>query len=153
MVNQFSSFSVPFASLNFTGKRDGNRRDDQKRVYTPDSEPGYKTDICNSGGCNTGSLETKNRNLLDCISRRPIDVQGSGLKPTYYMTVLRYMRLLEIQYRNQDMKTRRKLALYNRVIWGVLYHETLSTLRYGLSENIKQSIREDLNESSPKNLD
>ena len=99
------------------------------------------------------ALIPRTGNLLDCISRRPIDVQGSGLKPTYYMTVLRYMRLLEIQYRNQDMKTRRKLALYNRVIWGVLYHETLSTLRYGLTYEIKQSIREDLNESSPKNLD
>ena len=99
------------------------------------------------------ALKPTTGNLLDCILRRPIDVQGSGLKPTYYMTVLRYMRLLEIQYRNQDMKTRRKLALYNRVIWGVLYHETLSTLRYGLTDEIKQSIREDLNESSPKNLD
>lgn len=50
-------------------------------------------------------------------------------------------------------KIEERMSALNLVIWGVLYHETLSTLRYGLTDEIKQSIREDLNESSPKNLD
>ena len=93
------------------------------------------------------ALKPRTGNLLDCISRRPIDVQGSGLKPTYYMTVLRYMRLLEIQYRNQDMKTRRKLALYNRVIWGVLYHETFPEIKYGFTEEVRTNIRKELEQA------
>lgn len=42
------------------------------------------------------------------------------------------------------MKVRRNLALYNRVIWGVLYNETLPDIRYGYTQDIRKSIRQDL---------
>ena len=48
---------------------------------------------------------------------------------------------------------RRKLAIY-RVIWGVLYNETLQDIRYGLTDNIRQLMRDDLEQfggiSSPE---
>lgn len=87
-------------------------------------------------------LTTRTGKLKEHISKRAIDMQGAGLRPTYYMNVLTYLRFLDIQYR--DRATRRQLALYNRVIWGVLYHETLPDLKYGLTEDIRTRIREEL---------
>lgn len=42
------------------------------------------------------------------------------------------------------MKVRRNLALYNRVIWGVLYNETLPDIRYGYTQDIRNAIKKDL---------
>lgn len=61
----------------------------------------------------------------------------------YYFRVLPYLRFLDIRYR-QNMEIRRSLALYNRVIWGVLYNETLPDIRYGLTQDIRKEIRKDL---------
>ncbi|MDU1012385.1 MAG: hypothetical protein E7A49_05685 [Parabacteroides sp.] len=70
------------------------------------------------------------------------------------MRIFSYLRFLDIRYRKQDMFFRRKLALYNRVIWGVLYNETLQDIRYGLTDNIRQLMRDDLEQfggiSSPE---
>lgn len=60
------------------------------------------------------------------------------------MRVFSYLRFLDIRYRKQELFFRRKLALYNRVIWGVLYNETLQDLRYGLTDNIRELMRNDL---------
>jgi len=60
---------------------------------------------------------------------------------------LRYLRFLDIKNRRDrttKMGVRRKLALYNRVIWGVLYHPTLRDLRFGLTKEIKEQIRAEL---------
>lgn len=67
----------------------------------------------------------------------------SFMDRTYYFRVLPYLRFLDIRYR-QNMETRRSLALYNRVIWGVLYNETLPDIRYGLTQDIRKEIRKDL---------
>lgn len=42
------------------------------------------------------------------------------------------------------MAERSHLALYNRVVWGVLYHETLPSLRYGLTQDIRNGIKNEL---------
>ena len=42
------------------------------------------------------------------------------------------------------MKVRRNLALYNRVIWGVLYNETLPDICYGYTQDIRNAIKKDL---------
>ena len=42
------------------------------------------------------------------------------------------------------MEKRRRLALYNRVIWGVLYNETMPDLRYTFTKEIRQKIGSDL---------
>lgn len=67
----------------------------------------------------------------------------SFMDHTYYFRVLPYLRFLDIRYR-QNMEIRRSLALYNRVIWGVLYNETLPDIRYGLTQDIRKEIRKDL---------
>ena len=80
-------------------------------------------------------------------------VTSGGMQPVFYMSTLVGIRLLDIYYSRNGKGSVKKLKIYNRAIWGILYKETLPTLKYGLSEDIKQSIREDLSKSSPKNLD
>lgn len=80
-------------------------------------------------------------------------VTSGGMQPVFYMSTLVEIRLLDIYYSRNGKGSFKKLKIYNRAIWGILYKETLPALKYGLSEDIKQSIREDLSKSSPKNLD
>ncbi|MEY8587946.1 hypothetical protein [Phocaeicola sartorii] len=77
--------------------------------------------------------------LARYLSSMPFDVDGT----THYFSILPYLRFLDIRYR-QNMEVRRSLALYNRVIWGVLYNETLPDIRYGLTKDIRKEIRKDL---------
>lgn len=78
---------------------------------------------------------------------------SGGMQPTFYMSTLTGLRLLDIHYSRNGRGAFKKLKIYNRAVWGILYKETLPTLKYGLTENIKQSIREDLSKSAPQNLD
>ena len=80
-------------------------------------------------------------------------ITSGGMQPVFYMSTLVEIRLLDIYYSRNGKGSFKKLKIYNRAIWGILYKETLPALKYGLSEDIKQSIREDLIKSSPKNLD
>lgn len=52
----------------------------------------------------------------------------------------------------ENMGIRRRLALYNRVVWGRLYHETINDLRYELTQDIKDSITAKLKKISPEKL-
>jgi len=91
-------------------------------------------------------------NLASFLSSRPFSISGEGLKPTYYFNLLSYLRFLDIKYSRESMGLRSRLALYNRVIWGRLYHETVNDLRYGLTQDIKDSIAAKLREISPEKL-
>lgn len=82
--------------------------------------------------------------LAEFLSQHPVSMSGEGLKQTYHMRVFSYLRFLDIRYRKQEMFFRRRLALYNRVIWGILYNETMQDLRYGLTDNIRELMRNDL---------
>ena len=88
-----------------------------------------------------------NKRALDMarfLKTAPFSVVGDGLRPTYYMRIFPYLRLLDIIFSHQSSGLRARLALYNRVVWGVLYRDTLPTLRYGLTEDIRRGIREQL---------
>ncbi|WP_277247078.1 hypothetical protein [Prevotella pallens] len=53
-------------------------------------------------------------------------------------------------YRRRDRISkfkRRNLALYNRVVWGVLYHETFPQLRYGFTDEVRKTIHDQLDKS------
>lgn len=87
--------------------------------------------------------------LLNYIKTSHHHVEGLH----FMFPVLNYLRFLDIQNRNSSrgkrtmLAERRNLALYNRVVWGVLYHNTLNSLKYGLTEDIKNSIRKQLQQS------
>ena len=74
---------------------------------------------------------------------------------TIFVRLLPYLRFLDMQYRHRNDRVakfkRRNLALYNRVVWGVLYHETFPELRYGFNDEVRKEIREQLEKSlNPK---
>lgn len=79
--------------------------------------------------------------LANFLSTKPftLAVDTANIK-RYHVRVLTYLRFLDIRYRKQDMDKRRRLALYNRVIWGVLYNETLPDIKYGFTKEIRQKI-------------
>lgn len=87
--------------------------------------------------------------LAQYLARKPFDMTGSGLERTFFMKIFSYLRFLDIQYRKDQMRTRSKLSLYNRVIWGVLYNETMPDIRYGFTSEIRKKIISDLQKADP----
>ena len=80
--------------------------------------------------------------LLTTLSAHSFDI---------FVRILPYLRFLDMQYRQRNDRIskfkRRNLALYNRVVWGVLYHETFPKLRYGFNDEVRNSIRQKLENS------
>lgn len=89
------------------------------------------------------NLNVISGDLLKSVQKNPLSLIGTE-RQVYYMTVLPYMRFLDIHFR-QDMQ-RRKISIYNRVIWGVLYGEVLPALRYGFTQDIRKYITRQLQE-------
>jgi hypothetical protein len=48
------------------------------------------------------------------------------------------------QLRFLDMKKLGNMKIYNRLVWGILYAETASELMYGFSEEVKNTLRRQL---------
>lgn len=92
------------------------------------------------------NLNVISGNLLKSIQKSPVEIEGTE-RQVYYMGVLPYMRFLDIRFR-QDLRIRRKLSIYNRVIWGGLYGEVLPNLRYGFTQDIRKYITRQLQEGS-----
>lgn len=96
-------------------------------------------------------LNTRSGNLLSYIQRRPFTSQVMESKQVYYMRILSYLRYLDIHYRKGEDRISRhirsNLALYNRTVWGVLYRETFPEIRYGYNEEIRASIRKELEQA------
>lgn len=92
--------------------------------------------------------------LSKFLETKPFATSGNELKPTYYFRIFPYLRLLDIMSSRQVLTKsyRSKLALYNRVVWGRLYNETMYSLRYGFTQDIKDSIRANLEKANPNNL-
>lgn len=49
-----------------------------------------------------------------------------------------------IYIRFLDMRRNGNHRIYNRPLWGMIYRETLPELRYGLTEEIREKIKEQL---------
>lgn len=87
--------------------------------------------------------------LANFLAKKPFTFSESGVNKTFFMRIFPYLRYLDIQYRKDQMETRRKLTLYNRVVWGVLYQETMPDLRYGLTAEIREKIGLQLQAANP----
>ena len=75
--------------------------------------------------------------LYNFLTSRPFSMKGT----VFWFRILPYLRFLDIKY-SYEMKARREMALYNRVIWGVLYNETIPDIRYGYTQDIRKHIIE-----------
>lgn len=92
------------------------------------------------------------KELAAFLASRPFHISGEGLRPTYYFSIFPYLRFLDIKYSREQVGLRQRVALYNRVVWGRLYHETINDLRYGLTQDMKNSITAKLREMNPAKL-
>ncbi|WP_289124616.1 hypothetical protein [uncultured Bacteroides sp.] len=96
-------------------------------------------------------LNTRSGDLVAHLQRRPFTSQNSENKQVYYMRIFPYLRFLDINYRRGSDRISRhirsNLALYNRVVWGVLYHETFPEIKYGYTQEIRSSIRQELEQA------
>ncbi len=94
------------------------------------------------------NLQEHTGNLLSHAVKAPFQSNVSDARAVYYIPVLPYLRFLEISAKKgQDRLSRYKrsnLSLYNRVVWGVLYNETFPELRYGLSAEVREQYRQQL---------
>ncbi|DBA55326.1 neck protein [Porphyromonas phage phage019b_ATCC49417] len=81
--------------------------------------------------------------MRDFFGSVPVEVPEKGR--TYYLHTLAYVRFLDIKYaKGKGIRTADKAALYNRVIWGVMYGSVLPTLKYGLTDSVRQGIKAEL---------
>lgn len=96
-------------------------------------------------------LNTRSGDLIAHLQRRPFTSQGTDNNQVYYMRIFPYLRFLDINYRRGSDRISRhirsNLALYNRVVWGVLYHETFPEIKYGYTQEIRSSIRQELEQA------
>lgn len=96
-------------------------------------------------------LNTRSGDLVAHLQRRPFTSQGTDNNQVYYMRIFPYLRFLDINYRRGSDRISRhirsNLALYNRVVWGVLYHETFPEIKYGYTQEIRSSIRRELEQA------
>lgn len=96
-------------------------------------------------------LNTRSGDLVAHLQRRPFTSQGTDNNQVYYMRIFPYLRFLDINYRRGSDRISRhirsNLALYNRVVWGVLYHETFPEIKYGYTQEIRSSIRWELEQA------
>ncbi len=96
-------------------------------------------------------LNTRSGNLLAHLARRPFTSQSSDSKQVYYIRIFPYLRFLDINYRRGKDRISRhirsNMAIYNRVVWGVLYHETFPEIQYGFTREVRGSIRRELEQA------
>lgn len=96
-------------------------------------------------------LNTRSGDLVAHLQRRSFTSQGTDNNQVYYMRIFPYLRFLDINYRRGSDRISRhirsNLALYNRVVWGVLYHETFPEIKYGYTQEIRSSIRQELEQA------
>lgn len=88
------------------------------------------------------NLNVVSGNLLRSIQKEPVGIIETE-RQVYYMSVLPYMRFLDIYFR-ENIILRRNLSIYNRVVWGVIYGEVLPNLRYGFTQDIRKYITRQL---------
>lgn len=87
--------------------------------------------------------------LHEFLSRRAFTPKESNGKFSVYINVLSYIRFLDMQYRlnyagmssKRAKKQRAKYAIYNRVVWGVLYNETFPDIQAGFTDEVREAWR------------
>nr|DAT27620.1 MAG TPA: hypothetical protein [Caudoviricetes sp.] len=96
-------------------------------------------------------LNKRSGDLAEYLSRNPFTNSSGVGKEIFYIRILSYLRFLDIHYRRGKDRISRhirsNLSLYNRVVWGVLYHETFPELQNGLYDSIRAGIRKELEDA------
>ena len=96
----------------------------------------------------------RRKKLLIATSRSTLEIFE-----TSYLVVLSYLRFLDMQYRinyaglnsRRAKKQRAKYAVYNRVVWGVLYNETFPDIQAGFTNEVRAAWRKQMEEALSNN--
>lgn len=88
--------------------------------------------------------------LLNYVSHKSHTIEFGDGSVKWWFRVLPYVRFIDINfsndyYRRKELK--RKLSLYNRVVYGRLYNETQMDLEIGVTEEIRKQILEELSDT------
>lgn len=86
--------------------------------------------------------------LASTLSAHNFTSSSQGYSHTVLVRILPYLRFLDMAYRHRNDRIakhrRANLALYNRVVWGVLYHETFPELSYGFTDEVRKQVGDEL---------
>ena len=86
--------------------------------------------------------------LLTAITAHNFTSASQGYSHTFFVRILPYLRFLDMGYRLRKDRIakhqRAHLALYNRVVWGVLYHETFPEIAYGFTDEVRKQVGKEL---------
>lgn len=97
------------------------------------------------------NYQLRSGRLLTTLSKHSANINNSGESYTVFVRILPYLRFLDMAYRQRNDRIakfkRHNLALYNRVVWGVLYHETFPQLRFGFTDEVRKTIHDQLQRS------
>lgn len=97
------------------------------------------------------NYQLRSGRLLTSLSKHSSNTSISGESYTVFVRILPYLRFLDMAYRQRNDRIakfkRRNLALYNRVVWGVLYHEIFPQLRFGFTDEVRKTIHDQLQRS------
>jgi len=74
------------------------------------------------------------------IRSNVVSINGSNGNFIISQRILKKMRFL-------DMKKFGNLKIYNKKVWGYVYNDIADDLQYGLSEEIKAGIRQELEQA------
>lgn len=93
--------------------------------------------------------------LRNFLSRREFTPRESNGEFSVYIRVLSYIRFLDMQYRinyaglnsKRAKKQRAKYAIYNRVVWGVLYNETFPDIQAGFTDEVRAAWRKKMEDA------
>ena len=93
---------------------------------------------------------TMKRSLQGHFSVADIDT-GAQLSMSY----LNYLRFIDMpgpRYHNRQLK-KFGYELYNKIIWGYIYRQTMPALKYGLTEDMQQLMRNKVIETMRGSMD
>lgn len=94
----------------------------------------------------------RSRQMALVLAGQPFRITGTGLHATLTFNVMTSLRFMDISI-SRDIKAgaSKSLAVYNRIVWGITYRETLGDLRFGLTQDIRRQITEQLQAAAPEN--
>lgn len=90
------------------------------------------------------------RQVALSLAGQPFRISGTGLHATLTFNMMTSLRFMDISI-SRDIRAgaSKALALYNRVVWGTLYRDTLGDLKFGLTEDMHRQFRAQLEAANP----
>lgn len=96
-------------------------------------------------------LQVRTGTLRAAVSHPEFMLDTSEGRTSVHMRLLSYMRFLDMQYRTANSRMAKKkhanIALYNRVVWGVLYHDTFPDIQAGFTDEVRKVWRQKMEDA------